>query len=45
MDNDFLMITHSQATASADYIRSRIIDELDIDNIYETRPGTLFNWW
>ncbi len=43
MDKDFLMITHSLAAESADYIRSRIEEELDVETIYETQAGCVIS--
>lgn len=43
IDPDFLMITHSQAFADAQFIRSELEQNLQIEHIYETEAGCVIS--
>ncbi len=43
LDDEFLMITHSLAYDSADYLRARITNAVPIRNIYETDAGCVIS--
>ncbi len=43
LDEDFLMITHSQAPDSYQYIYDKISDHLPVKNIYETEAGCVIS--
>lgn len=43
VDEDFLMITHSMADESANYIKSKLNGNIPIKNIYETNAGCVIS--
>jgi DegV family protein with EDD domain len=43
IDEDFMMITHSLADDDADYIREKIKDEVNVNNLYETQAGCVIS--
>lgn len=43
IDNDFLMITHSLAHDSAEYIKSQLKDKTPIKNTFETEAGCVIS--
>jgi DegV family protein with EDD domain len=43
IDDEFMMITHSLADKSSEYIKLRINDEINIKNLYETTAGCVIS--
>jgi len=43
LDPDFMMITHSMADKEAQYIRERILEEVNVKEIYETNAGCVIS--
>ncbi len=43
IDNEFLMITHSLASDSCEYIKSQLIEKTQILNIYESNAGCVIS--
>ncbi len=43
IDNDFMMITHSLAHASAEYIKQELNGKIEVKNIYETDAGCVIS--
>jgi len=43
IDEDFLMITHSQSHENADFIRDELAGKLNVNNIHETEAGCVIS--
>jgi len=43
IDYEFMMITHSLANESAEYIRLKLAEEITVENLYETSAGCVIS--